>query len=153
MEGDKDYQFVTTQKGGRALVNIEYGFECYYLKESKKKMTFFCKNRTKSGCPAYAFILKSDMNAVWPDNHNHGLLHSATKVIEKKIIKDQSSSGDISTRNILQNITNAVANSSEASINLMSKKESLERRIRCSKHKAEVIHKVFLYHKYTILLL
>ena len=47
MEGDKDYQFVTTQKGGRALVNIEYGFEYYYLKESKKKMTFSVRTGQK----------------------------------------------------------------------------------------------------------
>ena len=42
---DKGYEFVTIQKGGRALVDTNYGFEHHYVKESKKKMTFVCKNR------------------------------------------------------------------------------------------------------------
>ena len=75
------------------------------------------------GCPAFAYIHKPEMSAVWPENHNHGHLHSATKCIETEIIKEQCSSSDVSTRIILQNIVTAVAASDEASVTLMSKKE------------------------------
>ena len=126
-------------------MDTNYGFEYHYVKESKKKMTFVCKNRSKTGCPAFAHIVKTDMSPVWPENHNHGHLHSATKSIETAVIKEQANSGDISMGNILQNIITSVVANSEASVTLMSKKESLERRIRYSKHKAEVIHILYIH--------
>ena len=134
---DRDYEFFTTQKGGKSLSDSNYGFEYTFVKESKRKLIFVCKNRAKTGCPVFAYILKPEMSAVWPENHNHGHLHSATRCIEMEIIKEQCSSGDISTRIILQNIVTAVAASDEASVTLMSKKESMERRIRYKKNKAE----------------
>ena len=124
---DRDYVFFKTQKGGRGLSDSNYGFEYTFVKESKKKLTFVCKNRAKTGCPAFAYILKPEMSAVWPENHNHGHLHSATRCIESSILKEQCSSGDVSNRTILQNIVTAVASCDEASVNLMSKKESIER--------------------------
>ena len=134
---DQAYEFTTTQKGGRALLDTIYGFQYNFVKESGIKMTFVCKSRSKTKCPAFAYIMKHDMSAVWPDNHNHGQLHSATKSLEKQIIKEQASSGDTATRIILQNIVSSVVANTDTSLTLMSSKESLERRIRYSKQKAE----------------
>ena len=61
---DKGYEFITIQKGGRALVDSNYGFEYTYVKESKKKITFVSKNCSKMGCPAFTHISKTDMSPV-----------------------------------------------------------------------------------------
>ena len=101
-----------------------------YVKESKIKTTYKCKSKK---CNVFAYIKKADKSLEKSGPHLHGLLDQTTKLIVKETIRVTDC--ELSTRNVLANVTAAVANDANASLGLMDKKENIMRRIRYQKQK------------------
>ena len=105
----------------------------------KKARKFKCKARK---CNTFAFIKQSDQLLSLSIEHDHGSLLQITKSILKTHKRLAASNPDISTRNVLSNITAEVNNTYNGSVNLLPKKENIMRQIRYAKHKKETRPKV-----------